>query len=97
MRLIDSRGVMKATSVQGGAAVPGGTRKQQSDADHRLARPVVTGAKGSSQEGKLLVLRGGLNVNHQSLAGIPGNMEEIGSGFPLSKKKRVKEDLLSLR
>lgn len=87
---------MKAASVQGGDAVPGGTRKQQSDADHRLPHPVVTGAKGSLREGKLLVLRGGLNVNHKSLPGIPGNVEEIYTGVPLSKKKRVKEDLLSL-
>lgn len=59
MRLIDSGCVMKTPSVQGGATVPGGTSKQQSDADHRLPHPVVTGAKGSWRQGKLLVLRGG--------------------------------------
>lgn len=73
MRLIDSGGVRETASVQGSATVPGGTSKQQSDADHRLLYPVVTGAKGSSRVGKLLVLRGGLN--HQSLPGIPGNVE----------------------
>lgn len=59
MRLIDSGGVMKTASVQGGSTVPGGTSKQQSDADHRLPHPVVTGTKGSTREGQLRVLRGG--------------------------------------
>lgn len=59
------QGVKEGGSVQGAAESQAQCAKQQSDADHRLLRPVVTGAKRQRAGGQLLVRRGRLNVNYQ--------------------------------